>query len=117
MTTEQPQPSPGLAEIRITAASPETARLVAEALGRLFAATDARTEAGAAAGSDADARAGTDQTASDHTASGQAASDQATDSQDTGPTRVHLTVDTTRAPGPVPFRPRLVADNRRRPRP
>jgi hypothetical protein len=36
----EPLPSPGLAEVRITADSPETARQVAAALGRLFAAPE-----------------------------------------------------------------------------
>jgi hypothetical protein len=87
--TESP-PSPGLADIRITAASPETARQVAEALRRLFAAPE-RDD------------------------SGPDGADSAVVSEAGGGTTVRLTVDTTRAPGEQqPFRPRLVADDDRR---
>ncbi|MET7764362.1 hypothetical protein [Streptomyces sp. NPDC005336] len=42
MKPDQGLPAPGLADVRIVAASPEAARQIAEALRRCFAATEQR---------------------------------------------------------------------------
>lgn len=43
MTSDRSLPAPGLAEVRITAASPDVARLVAQALRHWFASTEQRS--------------------------------------------------------------------------
>ncbi|ORT59424.1 hypothetical protein [Streptomyces sp. CB03238] len=67
MSTAEPMPAAGHAEVRIVAASPETARRVAEVLRRCFDATEQRS----------------------YPAGGE------------GGTRLHLTLDTTRAAEPA----------------
>ncbi|MER7107121.1 hypothetical protein [Streptomyces sp. NPDC000229] len=67
MSTAEPMPATGHAEVRIVAASPETARRVAEVLRRCFDATEQRS----------------------YPAGGE------------GGTRLHLTLDTSRAAEPA----------------
>jgi hypothetical protein len=61
-------PAPGLAEVRITAASPDVAQKIAQALRRWFASTEQRSYPAGRSGSG---------------------------------TRLQITVDTTRTPGPA----------------
>jgi hypothetical protein len=74
VTTDRHQlPAPGLAEVRITAASPDVARQIAQVLRARFGGSEQRSYPAA---------------------------------HDGGGTRLSLTVDTTRAPGPAaPFQP------------
>ncbi|MFE2425771.1 hypothetical protein ACFXJ5_03260 [Streptomyces sp. NPDC059373] len=67
MNDDRSLPASGFAEVRITAASPEVARKIAQALRRWFASTEQRSYPAGRSGSG---------------------------------TRLQITVDTTRTPGP-----------------